>query len=231
MNQIEVENLAVKKGDASILKGIEFSAKQGEFVAIVGGSGSGKTTFLQALAGFIPFSGKVIMPENKGMIFQQYAAFPWLTVRENIMFGLDKHAPEQREKIVAEHIRLSRLEGKENDYPGQLSGGQIQRVALARSLAHDPEVLLMDEPYGALDAYTRDQMQEWLMDVWTKYKKTIIFVTHNIEEAIFMADRVLVLKEGKFTEEFKIEFKRPRKEEIKFMEEFNRMKKEIYRAI
>ena len=135
------------------------------------------------------------------MVFQQYAVFPWLTVSENIAFGLDGKDKQQQEKIVKEHLKLAELEDKKDKYPAELSGGQVQRVALARSLAHNPEVLLMDEPYGALDAYTRDKMQQWLLNIWTTHKKTIVFVTHNIEEAMFLADRVLVLNSHSFIKE------------------------------
>ncbi len=227
MSQIEVKNLSVSYGHSTVLSGINFSAEKGEFVAIVGKSGSGKTTFLQALAGMILFSGEISIPFKRGMVFQNYAVFPWLTVSQNIIFGLDKCSKEEAAEIVSKNLQLAHLEEKRDVYPAQLSGGQIQRVALARSLAHDPDVLLMDEPYGALDAYTRDQMQEWLLDIWMKQRKTIVFVTHNIEEAIFLADRVVIIKDGRFTKEFNAAFHRPRREDLKFTSEFNRLKKNI----
>ena len=220
MKSITVKNLVVKYGQQIILDGIDFEAEDGEFIAIVGKSGSGKTTFLQALAKFIPASGKIFTAGNIGMIFQNYAVFSWLTVLENIAFG----APG---RSVAEYIKLAGLLGKEDRYPAELSGGQVQRVALARSLASDPEVLLMDEPYGALDTYTRDKMQSWLLDVWSTHKKTIVFVTHNIEEAIFLADRVLILKNQKLVKEYRVPFGRPRNFEIKFRPEFIDLRKEI----
>ena len=216
MNHISVKNLSVNYKNYCALKDVYFEVGKGEFIAIVGKSGSGKTTFLQALAGFVPFSGEVIMPKNIGMMFQNYAAFPWLTVSENIAFGLDGKNNDEQIKIIDEHLKLAELEDKKDKYPAELSGGQTQRVALARSLAHNPEVLLMDEPYGALDAYTRDKMQQWLLDVWTVHKKTIIFVTHNIEEAIFLADRVLVLNHRKFIREYIVPFSRNRNADIKF---------------
>ncbi len=231
MSQIEVKNLSVSYDKLSILDGVNLSAQKGEFIAIVGKSGSGKTTLLQAIARLISYSGLISTPKTIGVVFQNYAVFPWLTVSENIMFGLEKHDRKSRDDIVKENIRLAGLDNKKYKYPAELSGGQIQRVALARSLAHNPEVLLMDEPYGALDAYTRDQMQKWLLDVWTKHKKTVIFVTHNIEEAIFLADRVLVLSKGKFVKEFKISFDRPRKDEIKFDSTFNILRKNIFESV
>ena len=231
MNHISVKNLSVHYDGYCALKDVEFEAGKGEFVAIVGKSGSGKSTFLHALARFVPFSGDIFMPKNIGMVFQHYAVFPWFTASENIAFGLENETKEKRAQIVNEHLKLAEIEDKKDKYPAELSGGQVQRIALARSLAHNPEVLLMDEPYGALDAYTRDKMQQWLLDVWATRKKTVLFVTHNIEEAIFLADRVLVLNHHKFTKEFMVPFARPRREEVKFTPEFNRLRKEIFESI
>ncbi|MEJ0001878.1 MAG: ABC transporter ATP-binding protein [bacterium] len=230
MNQITVKNLNVSYKNHSALENVSFEVSKGEFVAIVGKSGSGKSSLLHALANFIPYQGEVSLSGNIGMVFQNYAAFPWLTVSENIAFGL-KGDTKDNCAMVNEHLKLAELEDKADAYPDELSGGQVQRVAIARSLAHNTDVLLMDEPYGALDAYTRDKMQKWLLDVWTTHKKTVIFVTHNIEEALFLADRVLVLHPTGFTKEFIVPFPRPRNPEIKFTEEFNQLRKEIYGAI
>ncbi len=231
MSHISVNNVSVHYDSYCVLKGIAFEASKGEFVAIIGKSGSGKTTFLHALARFIPFAGDICAPKNIGMVFQHYAVFPWLTASENIAFGLGYKTENERAQIVREHLSLAELEEKKDKYPAELSGGQVQRIALARSLAHNPEVLLMDEPYGALDAYTRDKMQQWLLDVWATHKKTVIFVTHNIEEALFLADRVLILNHHKFTKEFTVPFARPRREEIKFTPEFNQLRKVIFEGI
>lgn len=226
-SHISVENLTVNYNGYDAIKGVNFTAAHGEFVAIVGKSGSGKTTFLQALARFVKSSGKILIPGTVGMVFQHYAVFPWMTVSENIGFGLGNRSLEEKQQIILEHLALAHLEEKKDSYPTELSGGQVQRVALARCLAHDPEVLLMDEPYGALDSYTRDQMQQWLLGVWSGNKKTVIFVTHNIEEAVFLANRVLVLKDGEFVNEVHVNFPRPRHSEIKFTAEFNSLRKEI----
>lgn len=231
MSNISVKNLSVHYDGYCALKGVDFEAGKGEFVAIVGKSGSGKTTFLHALACFVQFSGDISVPKNVGMVFQHYAVFPWFTASENIAFGLKNETKEKRAQIVNEHLKLAELEDKKDKYPAELSGGQVQRIALARSLAHNPEVLLMDEPYGALDAYTRDKMQQWLLDIWTTHKKTIVFVTHNIEEAIFLADRVLVLNDQKFVGEYKISFARPRNESIKFSPEFNKLRQQIFESL
>ena len=231
MNHISVKNLSVNYDNYCVLKNVGFEASKGEFIAIVGKSGSGKTTFLNALANLISYSGEMSIPKNVGMVFQHYAVFPWLTVSENIKFGLEFKTEDEQLQIVDEHLKLAELEDKKDKYPGELSGGQTQRVALARSLAHNPEILLMDEPYGALDAYTRDKMQQWLLDVWVQHKKTVVFVTHNIEEAIFLADRVLVLNNQKFVHEYKISFSRPRNEGIKFSPEFNNLRRQIFESL
>lgn len=231
MSHISVKNLSVYYGDYCALKDVEFEVEKGEFVAIVGKSGSGKTTFLNALAHFIPYTGKISIPKNIGVVFQHYAVFPWLTASENISFGLEDKTKKEKKQIISNNLKLAELEEKKDKYPAELSGGQVQRIALARSLAPNPEVLFMDEPYGALDAYTREKMQQWLLDVWSKHKKTIVFITHNIEEAIFLADRVLILCDHKFIKEFKVPFDRPRHEEVKFTPEFNQLRKEIFKSI
>ncbi|MBU3979573.1 ABC transporter ATP-binding protein [Patescibacteria group bacterium] len=231
MSNISIKNLSVHYDGYCALKGLDFEACKGEFVAIVGKSGSGKTTFLHALARLVEFSGDISAPKNVGMVFQHYAVFPWFTASENIAFGLDNETKEKRAQIVRKHLKLAKLEDKKDKYPAELSGGQVQRIALARSLAHNPEVLLMDEPYGALDAYTRDKMQQWLLDIWTTHKKTIVFVTHNIEEAIFLSDRILVLNDKKFVGEYKISFARPRNESIKFSPEFNKLRQQIFESL
>jgi len=227
MSHTIIKNLSVKRGDSVILKDIDLIVDAGEFVVIVGKSGSGKTTLLHAIADILPFSGHIKAPQNVGVVFQEYSIFPWMTVEENILIGLDKFSSDKRKEILEEHLALTELKHKRFSYPHELSGGQIQRVAIARSLAADPELLLMDEPYSALDAYTRDKMQEWLLDLLAKKQKTIIFVTHNIEEALFLADRVLVLEQQKFIHEIKVPFQRPRHKNIRFSEEFVSLKKEV----
>ena len=230
MSQILVKNLSTNR---AAFEGLNFSCEKGEFIAIVGKSGSGKTTFLQCLASLISFDGEISIPKHIGMVFQHYAVFPWMTVEENIGFGLDKgvYADIDKKRIIDEHLNMIGLEHKRKKYPAELSGGQIQRAALARSLAPNPDILLMDEPYSALDSYTRDKMQEWLLNTWSKHKKTIIFVTHNIEEAVFLADRVLLLDSTGIKKEFNIPFARPRHESIKFTNEFNELRKGINDAM
>jgi NitT/TauT family transport system ATP-binding protein len=186
------------------LQGINLTIYNGEFVVILGPSGCGKSTLLNAIAGFsLPTSGRVyangaevtLPGPDRGMVFQEYALFPWMTVAENIAFGLEiKKLPKQtiREKVDTLLTKLQLLEFQDR-FPKDLSGGMKQRVAIARVLALDPPMMLMDEPFGALDALTRRTMQDELLRIWLEFKKTIIFVTHGIEESIYLADRVVVM--------------------------------------
>jgi NitT/TauT family transport system ATP-binding protein len=186
------------------VKNLNLSVKEGEFLTVVGPSGSGKTTFLDLLAGLSkPTSGKILLDGkeikgpglDRGIVFQQYALFPWKTARENVLFGLEaKGVPtKEREEKVQYFLSLVGLTGFENRYPHELSGGMKQRVAIARSLVYDPEVLLMDEPFAALDAQTRETLQAELLRIWEKTKKTIIFITHGIDEAVYLGQRVAVM--------------------------------------
>ena len=221
VDNIAIENLSVNYNGDPVLSNLDLDVKQGEFVAVIGQSGCGKTTLLNAIAGFIDYNGVIRKPAKIGVVFQNYAIFPWLSIKNNISFGLEDSS------AVNHYINMIGLKKQKNNFPFELSGGQIQRVALARALASDPDLILMDEPYGALDVYTRDKMQKWLLDIWQKERKTVIFVTHFIEEAIFLADTVLLLKDKRIMKQFKINFKRPRSENIKFDEKFIELKKEI----
>lgn len=186
------------------IKQLDITVKQGEFLAIVGPSGCGKSTFLDMIAGLAqPSSGEIYMDGklitgpalDRGIVMQGYALFPWRTVRKNVEFGLEiKKVPSKdRKEISQQYIELVGLKNFEDRYPHELSGGMKQRVAIARALAYDPEVLLMDEPFAAIDAQTREVLQEELLHIWEKTKKTIIFVTHAIDEAVFLADRVAIM--------------------------------------
>jgi NitT/TauT family transport system ATP-binding protein len=194
-----------------------------EFVSIVGPSGCGKSTVLRMVAGLVrPSTGVVLLDgtpvdepgADRGMVFQSYTLFPWLTVQGNVEFGLElKGMPAaERATIARSYIELVGLGGFERSYPKELSGGMMQRVALARALANDPAVLLMDEPFGALDAQTRLIMQELLLDLWQQQPKTILFVTHDIEESIFLSDRIYVMsaRPGRIKAEIAVPLPRPR---------------------
>lgn len=186
------------------LEDVSFEIKKSEFVAIIGPSGCGKSTLLDILAGLSAQSeGQVVIDGKevngtdlqRGIVMQGYALFPWRTVRRNVEYGLEIRgvSKAERQEISRKYIELVNLKGFENRYPHELSGGMKQRVAIARALAYDPEILLMDEPFGALDAQTRENLQEELIKIWNETKKTIIFVTHSIDEAVYLADRIVVL--------------------------------------
>jgi len=197
--------------------------REGEFVCLLGPSGCGKTTVLRIVAGLEAKSGGSVMVEGKevrdsgperGMVFQEFALFPWRTATKNIEFGLEvKHVPEA-ERIVASKklIDLVGLKGFEDAHPKELSGGMKQRVAIARALANNPKVLLMDEPFGSLDAQTRNLMQKELLRIWSAARKTVLFVTHSVEEAVFLADRIVVMtaRPGKVRELIEVSLPRPR---------------------
>jgi len=196
----------VKNSDEPVeaLVDISVEVMDGEFICILGPSGCGKTTLLRIIAGLdhptsgsVRIDGSVIDRPNRklGMIFQDYSLYPWRTVNENIAFGLELQGvvEEERAGIVQKYLALTGLSEFGTSYPYELSGGMRQRIAVVRALAVDPKVLLMDEPFGALDAQTRNKLQYDLLDIWGKTKKTILFVTHSVDEAVFLADRILVL--------------------------------------
>lgn len=193
-----------RSGRVTALDNVSLDIAQGEFVVFLGPSGCGKSTLLRILSGLErPSNGTIEVfgrpldgpPQEVGMIFQSYTSFPWLTVLDNVAFGLTLNdmRKEKAREIARNFVRQVGLSKFENAYPSQLSGGMQQRVAIARALAMAPRVLLMDEPFGALDALTRVEMQTFLVDLWQREKKTVVFVTHDIDEAILLADRVVVL--------------------------------------
>jgi len=201
----------------------ELDIKDGEFICLLGPSGCGKTTVLRIVAGLESKSaGKVLVHgravdsagSDRGMVFQEFALFPWRTVRRNIEFGLEMRGapPEVRHRESSRLINLVGLKGFEDTHPRQLSGGMKQRVGIARALANNPAVLLMDEPFGSLDAQTRNLMQRELLRIWAATKKTILFVTHSVDEAVFLADRIVVMtaRPGKVRETIEVGLPRPR---------------------
>jgi len=216
---------------------VDLQIRNKEFATILGPSGCGKSTLLRIVAGLTKptsgvarMDGKVITEpgQDRGMVFQSYTLFPWLTVKENIQFGLELSGLDKgrQEQIAREFVEKVGLRGFENTFPKGLSGGMKQRVAIARALANNPAILLLDEPFGALDAQTRSLMQELLTQVWEELHKTILFVTHDVEEAIFLSDRVFVMtaRPGKIKAEIGIPLPRPRSYEIKATEDFLALK-------
>ena len=239
MSKLRIENVSrvfpgVRGGEPTrALEPATLNVEDNDFITILGPSGCGKSTLLRIVAGLDqPTTGQVLLDgaavrdpgPDRGMVFQSYTLFPWLTVRQNICFGLrEKNVPDkQQEEIAAHFIEQVGLRGFENHFPKMLSGGMQQRTALARALANDPKILLLDEPFGALDNQTRALMQELLLGIWEQHKKTVLFVTHDIDEAIFMANRVLVMtaRPGKVKCDIAIDLPHPRHYTVKTTPEF-----------
>lgn len=224
---ISAKNLSVSYGSNKIVENISFDICNGEFVAIVGKSGTGKTTLLNTLAGFIKYDGHMKVNGNIGFCFQNHSLFYWMTVAENIAFGLsDLSANEKAEKVNDILMKIDLMQ-QGNKYPSQLSGGQMQRVAFGRAIAYDPSVLLLDEPFSSLDIYTRDQMMDWVLKIISELKITILMVTHYLDEALVLADKVFVLKEKNIAYEVSVTFKKPRIQAIRFTEEFQKAKQDL----
>jgi len=232
------------KPSVEALRDINLTVAEGEFVAIVGASGSGKSTLLRIVDGLMPGSaGKISVAGNvvtkpgrdRAMVFQQDSLLPWKTVIENVSYGLAiaGMARTEREAIAQRFIDLAGLKGFEQHFPHQLSGGMRQRVNVARALAVDPKILLLDEPFAALDAQTREVMQTELLNIWSAQKKTVVLITHQIDEAVFLSDRVVVFsaRPGQIRAEIPINLPRPRDLAVKRSMEFVRLVDEIWQLI
>jgi ABC-type nitrate/sulfonate/bicarbonate transport system ATPase subunit len=226
------------------LQPVTLAVADNDFITVLGPSGCGKSTLLRIVAGLdFPTTGRVLLDgtpvtgpgADRGMVFQSYTLFPWLTVRQNICFGLREKAMPQREQdeIVAHYIDRMGLAGFEHHYPKLLSGGMQQRTAIARALANGPKILLLDEPFGALDNQTRALMQELLLGVWEAERKTVLFVTHDIEEAIFVAGRVVVMsaRPGRIKTEVAIDLPHPRHYTVKTTPAFSALKARLTEEI
>jgi len=231
-------------GGLQALDRVSFAVHPQEFVCVLGPSGSGKSTLLRILAGLLPpTQGEVFLQGQRvngprrsvGFVFQKANLMPWRTVLENITLPLElgNLSRAQAEKKAQEMVELVGLEGFENSLPHDLSGGMAQRVAIARALVHDPEVLLLDEPFGALDAMTRERMGDELLRIWQVRRKTVIMVTHSISEAIFLADRVLVLSQrpGQLRQDLEVGLPRPRCEAMRYTSDFGDLARQVRLAI
>ncbi|QXI55457.1 ABC transporter ATP-binding protein [Pseudomonas alvandae] len=240
--RIDIRQLSIVLGQGAqafeAVQGLDCQIEAGQFVCILGPSGCGKSTLLGALAGHLqPSTGTlkvdavpVVGPSpQRGMVFQQHTLFPWRSVRDNVAFGLKMRGlgKLERHRAADEILALVGLEGFAGHWPDQLSGGMQQRVEIARVLVNRPRLLLMDEPFGALDALTRLNMQELLLDIWTRIRTTVVFVTHDIDEALFLADRLLVMspRPGRIIEDLRLDFPRPRTTELVTRPEFARLKR------
>ena len=228
--------------NVTALDNVSLSIQSNEFVVVVGPSGCGKTTLLNIIAGLehatqgeVRVDGKLVREPgaDRGVIFQQYALFPWLTVQQNVEFGLKiKGVPRQeRAKIARHYLELVGLKNFPNALPKELSGGMKQRCAIARAYAANPSILLMDEPFAALDALTRVQMQDQLQQTWETERKTVFFITHDVEEAVFLGTRVIVMEQGGIKEEVTIDLPFPRNNEMRLTERFVQLRNLVWKGV
>lgn len=248
MGQISVENVSIRFGlpqnPVVALDNVSLTVPDKQFAVIVGPSGCGKSSLLDVIAGLRKASAGICRVDSeivngpgrqRGMVFQNYSLFPWLTVQKNVEFGLTlgNNSAKQRVETAKFYIDAVGLSGFENSYSTQLSGGMKQRVAIARAMANDPEVLLMDEPFGALDSQTRTGMQQLLLKVWEKNHKTVLFVTHDIEEALFLGDVIHIMssRPGQFVEKIEVSLPRPRRYELFSTPEFLKLKGHIHETL
>jgi NitT/TauT family transport system ATP-binding protein len=236
---LEIRHLSKSYGDTQAIADVDFTVVEREFVSVVGPSGCGKTTLLKCIAGLLaPTSGEVELQEDKVMalVFQEYSRslMPWLSVRKNVALPL-RHKPKpERAELVAEAVEAVGLSSHLDRYPWQLSGGMQQRVAIARALAYQPQILLMDEPFASVDAQTRADLEDLILEVRERYDVTIVFVTHDIDESVYLSDRIVVLGPSPTTvkEILDVDLPRPRDQvETKELPEFARLRAHVYRLI
>ena len=233
-----------RNGEMVALNGVDLDIRENEFICVVGPSGCGKSTLLNIIAGLSePTSGEVYCDgklvkgtgTERGVVFQQYALFPWLTVKKNVMFGLELEGikGKEAEERAMKYIKMVQLEEFADHYPKELSGGMKQRVAIARAYAVNPSILLMDEPFGALDAQTRTQLQQELLETWEKERKTCFFITHDVDEAIILAQRVIIMsaRPGRIKEIVEIDIPYPRDQETKMLPRFLELKNHIWSQV
>ena len=249
MGALDIENVGLRfrtqrAGEVVALSNLQMRIPDKQFAVIVGPSGCGKSSLLDLVAGLKEASsgecrvnGRTVSGpgRDRGMVFQNYSLFPWLSVQKNVEFGLAlRNVPMQERAEQARHfVHAVGLKGFENAYPNHLSGGMKQRVAIARALANDPEVLLMDEPFGALDSQTRAVMQELLIDIWERHQKTVLFVTHDIDEAVFLGDVVYVMsaRPGRIVDTVQVDLPRPRHYDLVTTPDFIELKRRIQKNL
>jgi NitT/TauT family transport system ATP-binding protein len=249
MSFITVGNLSKRygsrHGDVMALQDVNLSIREGEFVSIVGPSGCGKSTLLYLIGGFLQPEQGTIMTDgrrvtgpgvDRGVVFQEYALFPWLTVAGNIEYGLKEAGKpaEERARIVRHYVNLIGLAGFENRYPKELSGGMKQRVAIARTLACGPRILLLDEPLGALDAQTREGMQDELLRIWQATRTTVVMITHDVSEAVYLSSRIVVMsrRPGTVVEEFGVDLDHTQgREALMLSDSFNALRNKVWLSV
>ena len=232
------------EGRAEVLRGIDLELADNEFVSLVGTSGCGKSTLLSIVAGLQDFDDGILSTDgtpivgpglDRGVVFQSYTLLPWLTAQENVEFALKAAGKPKAEcrRIAREHLELVKLTRFADAYPAQLSGGMKQRVAIARALSYRPRMLLMDEPFGALDALTRHQMQELLTRIWEEHRLTVLFVTHDVEEAVYLSDRIVVMSigPGRIRKTFEVGLARPRHQDMIASAEFIALQRQVITSI
>jgi len=241
---IELSHVSKHYGSMQALKDVSLTVQEGEFVVIVGASGCGKSTMLNMIAGFDRPTGGQIHVEGRenqgvnpqcGMVFQQYALFPWMTVQDNIAFGLKMKGMgrAERRRRAQEYVDMVGLRGFEQSYPKALSGGMRQRVAIARVLANNPKVMLFDEPFAALDAMTRQVLQEQLVRIYEQQRKTILFITHSIDEALLLSSRIIVMsaRPGRIVQDISNDLPHPRNAGVQLSERYLELKRDIWHAV
>jgi len=251
MEGLQLKNVdvtySIRKGDYKAVEDVNLEINKGEFICLLGVSGCGKTTTLYAIAGLVPTSnGEILMngkpvkgpSASRGMVFQQDAVFPWLTVTQNVAYGpkLKRLEENKRKSIVEHYLKLVGLWLPRTSYPRELSGGMRKRVDLARAFANDPEVLLMDEPFGNLDAMTKESLQIATLELWYESRKTLIFVTHDVEEAVFLSQRTIIMSNssgspGRIKHIVNIPFDYPREASIKVSLEFTKYRRKLLELI
>ena len=242
---IKIDNLTKKYGDLVVLKDLDLHVEEGEFVVLLGASGCGKSTLINLIAGFEQATEGTVKVNNElvtdvdpgsGMVFQQYALFPWQTVMENVSFGLKLKGvanKAERKERAQKYIDMVGLSGFENSFPKELSGGMRQRVAIARVLANDTDVILLDEPFAALDAMTRQVLQEQLVKIYEDNRKTIVFITHSIDEALLLSTRMIVLgaKPGRIVKDIVNDLPHPRNAKVQLSQRYNDIKSEVWDVV
>lgn len=241
---ISIQGVSKHFGEFQALQQVDLEVKQGEFVVLLGASGCGKSTLLNLITGFErPTSGRIVVNGREvntvdphcGMVFQQYALFPWLTVKDNVAFGLKMKGVSRAERaaVAQRFIEMVGLKGFEDKYPNALSGGMRQRVSIARVLANDPDVILLDEPFAALDAMTRQVLQDELLRIYEQSRKTIVFITHSIDEALLLSTRMLIMsaRPGRIVTDLHNDLPMPRTAEVQLSPRYNELKSQIWETV